>query len=744
MNPIAMTLLLTCGFGLFAVSIARRWRLLFAGATREPARLTRFRTRWVRVLWEGFLQSRLRYYTWAGWAHSLIFMGFLILLARTLMLWGRGFEPQFELWILGRTPIVNCPVGAFYNALKDGCSALVLAAVAFFFLQRTLRRPKRLTLSREALFILAIIGTLMIADVLYDGAILLLANTSDTVCSGGQPVGCADWARLAAGVGWPMYPIEWRAFPDPLGSLAALGMLHIEPRTLASLARFGFWTHSVLVIVFLNLLPYSKHFHILTALPNLFLSSTSPKGKLETVAESAEALLQMADLSESTGTRSAAPLGISRIDDLSWKDRLDLYSCTECGRCSEHCPAFRTGKPLSPKQLTLDLRNALFKDEARLFRLEQAAARTGDQPSQAQPPGSPLIPFVINPETVWSCTTCRACEEQCPVGISYLDKIVGMRRDLVLMRGEVPSELQRCFEGMERAGNPWNLSRKDRSIWAAGLGVPSLAECSEVEVLYWVGCAASYDARAQRVAKAFVSLLQRANVSFAILGNEETCTGDSARRAGNEYLFMQLASANVATLNRYFEDRKFQRIVTACPHCLTTLKNEYPDLGGKWPVSHHSEYILELVQRGRLQPAESLTPSFVFHDPCTLARYAGDVVSSRRLLQKVPGAALREAVHNRQFTMCCGAGGARMWMDEGLPPRMNVERSKELLATGAEQIVTACPFCNTMIGEAVAQETSAQKAEVWDIAEVFAKSCLGQSTVGGPQTQAQASGLPAR
>lgn len=701
MNPIAMTLLLTGGFGLFAVTCARRWRLLFAGATRQPPRLTNLRERLVRVLSEGFLQSRLRQYTWAGWAHSLVFVGFIVLLARTLLLWGRGFDPGFDLWILGRTPGQHLTLGEFYNFLKDCCSALVLAAVAYFIVKRVVWRPKRLTLSAEALAILALIAALIIADGLYDGASLAVAN---------------PWDR------------HWHPFPDPLGSLVALGLGPLARPTVLGLARVGFWTHSVLVLVFLNLLPYSKHFHIVTALANLFLSPAKPAGKLEFIAESAEKLLEMADVPERDSLKPASAFGLSRVEDLTWKHRLDLYSCTECGRCSEHCPAFRTGKPLSPKQLTLDLRGALFENAKRLL----ASKSAGPQPPE---PESQLVPHWINPETVWSCTTCRACEEQCPVGISYVDKIVHLRRDLVLLRGEVPASLQRCFEGMERNGNPWNLSKKDRSNWANGLCVRSLADVSSVNVLYWVGCAASYDARAQRVAKAFVALMQEAAVDFAILGDEETCTGDAARRAGNEYLFMLLATANVATLNRYHQEKRFSRIVTACPHCLTTLKNEYPDLGGKWPVLHHSEFILELVQSGRLRPNDAVGASFVFHDPCTLARYASDVVSARQLLRKVPGVQLREAEHNRQFTLCCGAGGARMWMDEGASPRMNVARGNEFLATGAERVVTACPFCTTMIGDAVAQAGSTQSAQVLDIAEVLAESCSARSAGAGRQMQ---------
>ncbi len=725
MNPTAMTLLLTSGFGLFVISSLRRWRLLFLGATRRPAPLADWRMRWSRVIRDGLLQSRLRQYRGPGWAHTFVFMGFMVLLARTLMLWGRGFDPQFELWALGPAPIANCPLGEFYGIAKDFSVALVLLSVSYFFLQRLFWKPARLRLSAEGLLILALIAALMVSDEVYDGASLLLATFSDRTCEHSRAAECSDLSTIAAGVGWHMRHVRWRFAPDPLGSLVALGLRDFSPTALVRLATVGFWSHSVLVLVFLNWLPYSKHFHVLTALPNLLLASTRPAGKLDPIAESAEALLQRADQLQSSEPAGIAPVGISRIEDLTWKDRLDLYSCTECGRCTDNCPAFRTGKPLSPMQLTLDLRSELLSARDRLTP-SRNRANPADRGSEANSVDAVLIPRVINPETIWSCTTCRACEERCPVGISYVDKIVGLRRDLVLMRGEVPAQLQKTFEGMERNGNPWNLARQQRTDWCKALDVPRLSAVSGTDVLYWAGCAASYDDRAQRVAKALVSLMRLAGVDFAILGEEETCTGDAARRAGNEYLFLQLATRNVDTLNRYYRERQFKRIVTACPHCLTTLKNEYPDFGGVWPIFNHSEFLLDLVRRGALRPQLALNESITFHDPCTLARYANDVVSTRQLLRNLPGISAREAEHNSQFTLCCGAGGARMWIDEGGGSRMNDARSRELLATGANQVVTACPFCATMLSDGLSGEP--RSMEVLDIAELLAKACQGQAS----------------
>lgn len=693
MNPIAMAVLLTIGIGAFAVSAASRWRLLFASATRSRNVTKDWRERWLRLVKDGFLQSRVRQYSAAGWAHTVVFIGFVVLLAETVVLCGRGFDPEFNLWILGPEPVLGVPFGVIYDFAKDVCSGLVFVAVGYFLLRRTWFKPSRLRLSAEGVIILGVIGALMISEQLYEGARLALTTTP-----------------------------TWALAPRPLGSAVAVLVRDVRPNALTALASIGLFGHSILVLGFLNWLPYSKHFHVITALPNLFLAPVGPGGKLEPIAANADELLEKADRLQTEPQTGLGPIGISRIQDLSWKDRLDLFACTECGRCSEHCPATRTAKPLSPMHLTLSLRAALLDRGPQLLKPE-SARKTVE--SGAGEGGGALVPYVIDPETVWSCTTCRACEEQCPVGIGYVEKIVNLRRDLVLMRGEVPSSLQRSFDGLERYGNPWQLPRDERANWAKDLEIPRIAEISHAEVLYWVGCAASYDERAQRVARAFVSLLKRAGVDFAILGDEETCTGDAARRAGNEYLFLQLAQANVETLNKYYNEGRFERIVTACPHCLTTLRHEYPDFGGHWPVFHHSQFLLELVERGKLQPNEGPGESMVLHDPCTLSRYANDLISTRQLLKKVPNTLLVEPEHNRNFTLCCGAGGGHMWMDERGPARMNESRTRELMATGADKVLTACPFCSTMLSDGLARLDESKRCDLLDIAELLAQSCSG-------------------
>jgi Fe-S oxidoreductase len=715
MNPTAMALLLTSGLGLFAWSMARRMRLLLDGAARRSGSGNDTALRWKRLLVDGLLQKRLRQYRGAGIAHSLVFFGFVVLLLRTLTLFGRGFHAAFDLPGLGREGPLHGALSAGYNEVKDIATALVLLAVGYFGVQRLVKRPPRLTLSWEGLIILAVIGVMMIADTVYDGTSLVLANTWDGQCSDAAVPGCARMAPLVSAVGWRADPIQWRAFPDPLGSLSALVLEGLSTPALTWLAYVGFWSHSVLVLAFLNWLPYSKHFHIISALPNVYLASTEPGGKLTKLASDPEDLLEQAEALQGSTEPGKLPLGVSSVADLNWKYRLDLLSCTECGRCTEHCPAHAAGKPLSPKQLTLDLRGAMLRRG-----LSKPLAQSEDD---SEGRAEALVPTTISAETLWSCTACRACEEQCPVAISYVDKIVDLRRDLVLMRGEVPNELQRAFDGIEHAGNPWGLPRADRTAWANGLGVNRLADVEQTDVLYWVGCAASYDQRAQKVARALVALLQRAKVDFAILGDEENCTGDAARRAGNEYLFLQVAQGNIATLNRYYEQKRFRRIVTACPHCLTTIKHEYPDFGGSWPILHHQQLLLELVHEGRLRPTQPVRQLAVLHDPCTLARYANEVIAPRSLLRSINGLSLTEAPRHGRFTRCCGAGGARAWLDDAPSTRMNVVRTQELQQTGAESIVTACPFCTTMIDDAAASLDDVKQPRVVDISELLSEAC---------------------
>ena len=511
------------------------------------------------------------------------------------------------------------------------------------------------------------------------------------------------------------------------------GILHdLAPGTLILIAHVGFWLHAGLPLLFLNLLPYSKHFHVITAIPNVFVRNLEHPGRLRPMAENAEKLMEVVGAAAEHADPNSLPVGVSRIEHFSWKAILDFYTCTECGRCSDNCPAHKTGKLLSPKHLTLDLRDNLYAREKELVASHAHGPLSADAPSPAEKPIN-LFPDMIHPDVLWACTTCRACEEQCPVMISYVDKIVDMRRNLVMIRGEFPHTLQKPFQGIEVNGNPWNLSRMDRAAWSDGLGIPMMSEKPQAEVLFWVGCAASYDDRAKKIARATAKLLQTAGVDFAILGQEESCTGDPARRAGNEILFATMAETNAATLNGYKEQGGAKTVVTACPHCFNTLKNEYPDFGAKLDVIHHTDFLLGLLAEKKLVPKNPARGRIVYHDSCYLGRYNGIYESPREILKAIPGVELVEPEYwSKQRGLCCGAGGAQMFMEEQNTNRVNVKRTLQLVDTGATTVASACPFCMTMLHDGLKSQNLEEKIQQLDVAEILERACADVETATMP------------
>ncbi len=716
MSSYAMLALLVVAWSAFGWSAARRWRLLKAGASSQTPRFDRIGERLAGTWRWAFKQERMDYYQPSGIAHKLIFLGFAVLLLRTLVLWGRGFSPSFNLWVLAPW----MPAGRVYEFLKDCVGTLVIGGVLVFFYYRLVKPLKRTTHSFEALLILGIIGTMMIADMTYDGASHVLMMRKVDMCGMGKAslatASQCDMIRtIVAPLGeqHDLGKIEWSPYPAPAGTLFAVFFRNLGPGALAVLAELGYWTHSILVLLFLNLLPHSKHFHVITAIPNVFFRSLEKPGRLVPMAESAEKLMEKisAETDKFPEDPAAAPIGISRLEHFSWKAILDFYTCTECGRCSENCPAHRTGKILSPKHLTLDLRNHLYSREEEFL-------------DGAKHPAINLAPDVIHPDVLWACTTCRACEEQCPVFISYVDKIVDMRRNLMMVRNEFPTELNKVFQAMETNGNPWNESRMDRAAWSDGLDVPFMKDKPNAEVLYWVGCAASTDPRAKKIARAVAKLLKRANVDFAILGSEESCTGDPARRAGNEMLFATLAEQNAATLNGYKEKGGMKTVVTACPHCFNTLKNEYPDFGAKLEVVHHTDFLLGLLSEKKLIPTNHVAGKITYHDSCYLGRYNGVYESPREILKRIPGVELVEPNYwTKQRGLCCGAGGAQMFMEEQNKNRVNIKRTLQLVDTGATTIASACPFCMTMLTDGLKSQSLEDEIKQMDVAELLEIAC---------------------
>jgi Fe-S oxidoreductase len=460
----------------------------------------------------------------------------------------------------------------------------------------------------------------------------------------------------------------------------------------------SWWLHLATLLGFLCYLPVSKHFHVVTSLPSVLFR------RLDTGS------LPMMDLENSEH------FGITGFADLRWKDVLDVYSCTECGRCQAACPAYATGKPLNPKKINEDMRDAMMP--ALPFLLGRKTLAEGAS--------LPVLPgTTIAEDVLWSCTTCRACEQACPLFIEFVDRIVGMRRKLVLEDGAFPEELTVAFRNLEKAGNPWGLSADARADWALGLDVPMMAEASaSVEYLFWVGCAGAYDERGKKVARATAQILKEAGVTFAMLGPEEACTGDPARRSGHEYLYQMLAAQNVETLNRY----DVKKIVTQCPHCFNALLNEYPQLGGRYEVVHHSTLIARLIADGRIaMKAPAHGETVTFHDSCYLGRHNGVYDAPREALSSA-GLKILEMPRSRENGFCCGAGGGRMWMEEKLGTKVNVNRVNEVAETGAGLVASACPFCMTMLADGINETGRAEAIAVQDIAQIVASRMVSKGS----------------
>jgi Fe-S oxidoreductase len=671
------------------------------------------------LFWALRLQIKMPKYPLAGVAHFGIFLGFSVLLLRTIVLVGRSYAGEdFNAWVLDpwSSQSLISLAGRGYNHLKDFVVLAVLFGVVTFVRFRLVDKVKRLAYGWHAWMVLGVIATMMISDVLYDaGHLLSLALTGPA--EGSVRFAWSQSAPLdsLAGLGW--------ATGDVLGSLLARGLaLGItDPHTAHAVGQVGYWIHVFLVFAFLNYLPYGKHFHVITSLPNVIARPLDPPGRLRPLAKSADALMEEMGKAMELADATAAPIGVARMNHFTWKSMLDFYTCTECGRCSDNCPAHRTGKLLSPKHFTIDLRDHLYSLQEQVVAGAPAKPAGEGEAVPAGPFSVNLVPDVIHPDVLWACTTCRACEEQCPVMITYVDKIVDMRRNLVMLRGEFPAELQKTFSALETNGNPWNITRQDRAEWSSGLDVPLMADTPDAEVLYWVGCAASYDDRAKKIARATVKLFRQAGVKFAILGTEETCTGDPARRAGNEHLYLTLAEQNVTALNNY----KPKKIVTTCPHCFNTLLNEYPDLGARYEVVHHTDFLLGLLAEKKLVPTRPVQAKVAYHDSCYLGRYNGVYEAPRQVLQRIRGVELVEAEWSREKGLCCGAGGAQMWMEEQHgTERVNKRRTLQLVNTGASVVASGCPFCQTMLTDGIKamEEEIKRPVEQLDVAELLERA----------------------
>jgi Fe-S oxidoreductase len=545
----------------------------------------------------------------------------------------------------------------------------------------------------------------------------------------------------------------------PLSSLIGMALAGLPEVAAVSVFYVFWWLHLLTILVFAVYIPQAKHFHLITGPLNIYLGRSEPVGKLSKL-----------DLEDET----AESFGVGKIEEFTQKQMIDFYACVECGRCTSMCPAANTGKVLSPMHLIMKMRDHLtekgaavtskapyvpsfmFSGGSSAYAMDTAemdpqwAAQADGAVTDIRPTLSwqkhawvkqaersvtdlSLIGDVITPEEIWACTTCRNCEDQCPVGNEHVDKIVDLRRYLVLMEGNVPSEGQRALQNIERQGNPWGTSRRDRAKWVkelsglerldgAAVEVPTVKQNPDFDILYFVGSMGSYDLRSRKISTAFVRLLNEAGVNFAILGNDEKNSGDTPRRMGNEMVFQEMAAGNIATFEKY----GVKRIVTACPHTYNTLKNEYPEFGMEGiEVMHHSELLAQLVADGKLRPAHPLSERVTYHDSCYLGRYNGIYEQPRAVLRAIPGVELVEMERNSVNGMCCGAGGGLMWMEESTGKRINLARTEQALAVNPTVISSACPYCLTMLEDGTKTKEVEEQVKTRDIAEMLAESVFG-------------------
>ncbi len=597
-------------------------------------------------------QSKLLQVLVPGLMHAAIFWGFMVLLPTIAIAMIGAVDPHATLPWLGAQ--------GWYALMVDVFGLLVLAGVIAAFVIRKVQRPGRFVGSHlgEADLILALIAAIVITLFLWHASQIAL--------------------RLYD------YPASWA----PVSSLFA-GTLH-EGWT-PWLERAAGWAHVLIFLAFLVYLPYSKHLHIFLAAVNVYFGRTRARGRLEPIQfEKAEEEVRF---------------GTATVKDMTWKQVVDTMSCTECGRCQDVCPAYATGKALSPKLLIMALRDQVLAEGPKVL----AAADKGEVYT---PP--PLVPSAVTDDVVWDCVTCGACQRECPVGIEHIDHIVDLRRNLVMVESRFPPEAAPMLRDIDRSSNPWGKPQADRTHWAEGLGIHVLQPGEEPpEILFWVGCAPAYDERARQGAVSTAKLMKAAGVDFAILGPREACTGDPARRMGDEYTFQRLAKQNVGTLN----SSRVKRIVTTCPHCFNTLSNEYPEFGGAYEVVHHTAFLAELMRAGRIKPLAG-DRAITYHDSCYLARH-NDVIDEPRELVAAAGRPV-EMARSGKRTFCCGAGGARMWMEESRGRPINQERVREAVATGAQTLAVACPFCTVMLDDGV-RETGA-KLQVIDLATLLSEA----------------------
>ncbi|MCA0985441.1 (Fe-S)-binding protein [Halobacillus yeomjeoni] len=647
---------------------------------------------WIYV----FGQKKLLKDKKSGIIHVMMFYGFILVQFGAIDFIWKGLAPDSHL-----------PLGPFYPGFtffQELVTLTILAAVIWAFHRRYIEKLVRLKRGFKAGLVLIFIGTLMVTVLVGNGMGLI----------------------------WHGHEGAWT---EPVASMIASAFSWMPPAAAATVFFVMWWIHLLILLTFLVYVPQSKHAHLLAAPVNVFLSREEPPGKLKTIDFEIDEEADEEDVS----------FGVGKIEDFNQLQMIDFYACVECGRCTNVCPASGSGKMLSPMDLIIKLRDHLTEKGAAVTgaspwvpsyafsntegnTLAQMARSQGTEEAAASleaVQNKSLIGDVITEEELWACTTCRNCEDACPVMNEHVDKIIDLRRYLVLTEGKMDADGQRAMMNIERQGNPWGLSKKEREDWRTleeDVHIPTVKELKksgeEFEYLFWVSSMGSYDNRSQKIAMAFAKLMNKAGIKFAILGNKEQNSGDTARRMGNEFLFQELAEKNM----KEFEKHDVKKIITIDPHAYNIFKNEYPDFGLEAEVYHHTEMLAEWLKEGKLKPEGVVKEKITYHDSCYLGRYNEVYQPPREVLEMIPGVEVVEMKRNRSNGMCCGAGGGMMWMEEKSGNRVNVARTEQALEVEPTMISSGCPFCLTMLSDGTKAKEVEEEVSTMDIAEILAKS----------------------